>query len=376
VLVESVSVLGFRNLAGFEVGLAPGVNLLWGSNGAGKTNLLEAISYLAPGRGLRRATLEDVAASEGDGSWAVAAEIEGAAGPAELGTGIDPPVEGQLPTRRCRIDREPVGSAAAFADHLRVVWLIPEMDGLFLGPASERRRFLDRLVLAIDAGHGSRVAALERALRSRNRLLEEMAPDSRWCDAIEHEVAELAVSVAAARGECVRRLRAEIDSAHDPAAPFPAAGISIDGWMEKALEIEPAIEVEDRYRAILRESRARDRAAGRTLDGPHLSDLTVIHRPKNIRAARASTGERKALLVGLVMSHARLVASMHGFLPIMLLDDVSAFLDAEHRGALFQVLAQLGAQAFMTGVDEVAFAALGARAERFTVRPGAIEQCA
>jgi DNA replication and repair protein RecF len=244
---------------------------------------------------------------------------------------------------------------------------------LFLGPATERRRFLDRLVLAIDAAHGSRVAALERALRSRNRLLEDLAPDSRWCDAVEHEVAELAVSVAAARSECVRRLMGEIECEQQQSSPFPAAEISIDGWMEKALETEPAIEIEDRYRSILRESRARDRAAGRTLDGPHLSDLRVIHRPKNIPATRASTGERKALLVGLVISHARLVASMHGSTPIMLLDDVAAFLDAEHRGALFVVLAQLGTQTFMTGVDDAAFARLRDEAERFVVRPGLIE---
>jgi DNA replication and repair protein RecF len=374
--VRRLQLTNFRSYRRADVLLQDGPVVLTGPNGAGKTNVLEAISFLAPGRGLRRAMLEEVAASEGDGSWAVAAEIEGALGPARLGTGVDLPAEGELPTRRCRIDHGPVGSAAAFADHLRVVWLVPEMDGLFLGPAAERRRFLDRLVLAVDAGHGSRVSALERALRSRNRLLEDFAPDARWCDAIEHEVAELAVSVAAARGECVRRLRGEIESGQHPESLFPAADISIEGWMEKALEVEPAIEVEDRYRTILRESRIRDRAAGRTLDGPHLSDLRVIHRPKNILAARASTGERKALLVGLIISHVRLVASMHGFSPVVLLDDVSAFLDAEHRGALFEVLTQLGAQTFMTGVDIAAFAALGSRAQRFVVRPGSVEALA
>jgi DNA replication and repair protein RecF len=368
--IRRLQLTNFRSYRRADVAIEDGPVVFTGPNGAGKTNLLEAISFLAPGRGLRRAAVEEVAASEGDGSWAVAAEIEGALGDAQLGTGVDPPVEGQSAGRRCRIDQEPVGSAAAFADHLRIVWLVPEMDGLFLGPAAERRRFLDRLVLAIDAGHGSRVNALERALRSRNRLLEDPAPDARWCDAIEHEVAELAVSVAAARGECVRRLKGEIDAAAH--SLFPAADIAIEGWMENALEAEPAIEIEDRYRGILRENRARDRAAARTLDGPHLSDLRVRHRPKNIQAARASTGERKALLVGLVVSHARLVASMHGFAPVMLLDDVSAFLDAEHRAALFEVLGDLGAQTFMTGVDEAAFAALGESAERFLVRPGAV----
>ncbi len=185
--------------------------VLIGPNGAGKTNLIEAISFLAPGRGLRRATLEDVAFSEGDGSWAVAADVEGALGLASLGTGIEAPAaEDAAVTRKCRIDREPVTSAAAFADHLRVVWLVPAMDGLFNGPASERRRFLDRLVLAVDAEHGSRVNALERALRSRNRLLEDPRPDPHWLDAIEHETAELAVAVTALRVETVTRLQAAL----------------------------------------------------------------------------------------------------------------------------------------------------------------------
>ena len=368
--IRRLQLTNFRSYRRADLMVANGPVVFTGPNGAGKTNLLEAISFLAPGRGLRRAAVDEVAASEGDGSWAVAVEIEGALGPAQFGTGVDAPIESQLSGRRCRIDHEPVGSAATFADHVRIVWLMPEMDGLFVGPGAERRRFLDRLVLAIDAGHGSRVNALERALRSRNRLLEDPAPDARWCDAIEHEVAELAVSVAAARSECVRRLRGEIDAAAH--SLFPAADIAIDGWMENALDTEPAIEVEDRYRGMLRDNRARDRAAARTLDGPHLSDLRVRHRPKNIPAARASTGERKALLVGLVISHARLVAAMHGFSPVMLLDDVSAFLDAEHRGALFEVLVDLGAQTFMTGVDDAAFAALGEGAARFVVRPGAI----
>ena len=363
----------FRSYRRAELKIGDGPVVLLGANGAGKTNLLEAISFLAPGRGLRRATLEEVASSEGDGSWAVAAEIEGALGTASLGTGIDPPAEGAQPIRRCKIDREPVGSAAAFADHLRVVWLVPEMDGLFLGPASERRRFLDRLVLAIDAEHGSRVAALERALRSRNRLLEEPSPDPRWLDAIEHEVAELAVAVAAARAECVRRLRAEISASRDPTSLFPSAEIGLDGWIEAALGDTPAIEIEDRYRENLREARLRDRAAGRTLEGPHLSDLLVLHAGKGIEAARASTGERKALLVGLVLSHARLVAAMHGWAPVVLLDDVAAFLDVERRAALFEALGFLGAQVFMTGVDAEAFSSFGTRAERFWVTPGSID---
>jgi DNA replication and repair protein RecF len=374
--VRRLQLVNYRSYRRAELAAGEGPIVVTGSNGAGKTNLIEAISFLAPGRGLRRAMLEEVASNEGDGSWAVAAEVDGALGSVQIGTGIDAPAETIAPSRRCRIDRESVPSAAAFADHLRVVWLVPEMDGLFLGPASERRRFLDRLVLAIDAEHGSRVSALERALRSRNRLLEDISPDPRWCDAIEHEVAELGVAVAAARAETVRRLEREIEANRDPSSPFPSAGISLGGWMETELLATPAIEIEDRYRIALREGRARDRAAGRTLEGPHLSDLTVIHAAKGLPAGRCSTGERKALLVGLVLSHAHLVAAMHACAPVVLLDDVAAFLDEERRAALFEALDRLGAQIWMTGVDAAAFAALATRCERLHVTPGRVESVA
>lgn len=360
----------FRSYRQAALDLEGRTALFLGPNGAGKTNILEAVSFLTPGRGLRRATLEDVAATEGDGSWAVAAEIDGALGAATLGTGIDAPAEGETPSRRSRIDRAPVSSATAFADHLRVIWLIPEMDGLFLGAAGERRRFLDRLVLAIDAEHAGRVSALDRALRSRNRLLEEPHFDRKWMDAIEHEVAELAVAVAAARAETVQRLAAEIQANRAPGAGFPTAQIMLDGDVERALQSQSATEVEERYRARLADSRPRDRAAGRTLEGPHRSDLIVHHAEKGIDAARASTGERKALLVGLILSHARLVTAMHGVAPIVLLDDVAAFLDQHRRAALFASLDRLGAQVLVTGVDESAFEALDNTTLRFQVSPG------
>lgn len=370
--IRRLQLTNFRSYRRAALTTGDGPILLIGPNGAGKTNILEAISFLTPGRGLRRATLEDVASTEGDGSWAVAAEVDGALGNVQLGTGVDPSGTNGGPSRRCRIDREPVPSATAFADHLRVIWLVPEMDGLFLGPAAERRRFLDRLVLAIDASHGGRVNALERALRSRNRLLEESAPDVRWLDAVEHEVAELGIAVAAARIETVRRLMGEIESARDPASHFPSATLALEGWLEKELAARPATEIEEIYRVSLREARPRDRAAGRTLEGPHLSDLAVTFAEKGIPAARASTGERKALLVGVVLSHARLVASMHGAAPVVLLDDVAAFLDAERRAALFEALGRLGAQVWISGVDDSAFADLPS-AERFRVTPGRVE---
>jgi DNA replication and repair protein RecF len=374
-LIRRLTLSNFRSYhaAQIELGQA-GPVVLTGANGAGKTNLIEAISMLAPGRGLRRATMEELAFSEGDGAWAVSAEIEGMLGLATLGTGIDPPAgEDSAPSRICRIDREAVSSAAAFADHLRVVWLVPAMDPLFNGPASERRRFLDRLVLAVDAQHSSRVAALERSLRSRNRLLEDAVSDSHWLDAVEHETAEVAVAVAAARAETVGRLAGALAGGRDQAPEFPLAEIALDGWIEKLLPYHSAIEIEDRYRALLKDNRARDAAAGRTLDGPHLSDLSVSHAGKGIPASEASTGEQKALLIRLVLAHAGLIKDMTGFAPLLLLDEIIAHLDPMRRAALYDALANLGAQVWMTGADPAAFGDIVGRAQVFEVRGGAVE---
>jgi DNA replication and repair protein RecF len=362
----------FRNYHAASLEAGAKTIVLVGPNGAGKTNLIEAISFFAPGRGLRRANLDEVAFSEGDGSWAAAAEIEGALGLATLGTGIERPLEeGATILRKCRIDREPVGSAAAFADHLRVVWLVPAMDTLFVGAPSERRRFLDRLALAVDAEHGSRVNALERSLRSRNRLLEEARPDAHWLDAVEHETAELAVAVAGQRVETVSRLDGVLASRR--ASAFPPAEISLDGWMEKLIPEHPAIEIEERYRAVLRDNRARDAAAGRTSDGPHLTDLKVTYAHKGIAAADASTGEQKALLIGLVLAHGRLIAEMTGFAPILLLDEIVAHLDPARRAALHVELAQLGGQVWMTGADPALFVEVGDDAMVVEVASGRLE---
>jgi len=373
--IRHLTLTNFRSYHAAQIGLdGAGPVVLTGANGAGKTNLIEAISLLAPGRGLRRATMEELAFSEGDGGWAVAAEVEGMLGLATLGTGIDPPAgEDAAPSRKYRIDREAVSSAAAFADHLRVVWLTPAMDPLFNGPASERRRFLDRLVLAVDAQHSSRVAALERCLRSRNRLLEDAHSDPHWIEAVEHETAEVAVAVAAARAETVNRLSGALAAARDSAPEFPHAEIALEGWMEKLLPDHRALEIEDRYRALLKENRARDAAAGRTLDGPHLSDFAVTHAGKGIPASDASTGEQKALLIRLVLAHARLIKEMTGFAPLLLLDEVVAHLDPARRTALYDALSMLGAQVWMTGADPAAFGDIVGRAQVLEVRGGAVE---
>ena len=276
--IRRLTLTNFRNYHAATLQTDARVIVLYGPNGAGKTNLIEAISFLAPGRGLRRATLEEVAFHEGDGSWAVAAEVEGALGLATLGTGVErKPEDGATGNRACRIDREPVPSASAFADHLRVVWLVPAMDMLFVGPPSERRRFLDRLAAAVDpnmpagstrsTGHCAHATGCwkrpgpirtgsmpsnTRPLRSQSRL-----------------------------PACARRpYGGSQPNSQRRDSAFPIAEITLDGWMEKLIPAHPAIEVEERYRALLRENRGRDAAAGRTLDGPHLTDLSVVYTPK------------------------------------------------------------------------------------------------
>jgi DNA replication and repair protein RecF len=351
----------FRSYAALDARFDSGIVAFVGENGAGKTNLLEALSLFSPGRGLRRADLTECARLGGSGGFSVAVELEEDGEVRPMGLGIEPGPDG--PQRVNRIDRAPVVSARAFSDHLRLVWLTPAMDPLLSGPAGERRKFLDRLVLAVDPAHGARVGQFERALRGRNRLLEEGGRGA-WLEAVEREAAELGVAIAAARAECVNRLSGAILAERDDASPFPWAGLALQGEVEAWASEGPALEAEERYRLALREGRARDAAAGRTLIGPHVADLEVTHGPKGAPAARASTGEQKALLVGIVLAHARLVADMSGIAPIALLDEIAAHFDPRRREALFAALARIGGQAFLTGADPAPFAGLqGARYE-------------
>ena len=368
--VRRVILRDFRSYAALDLALDGFVVALVGENGAGKTNLIEALSLFTPGRGLRRAPVGDCARHGGAGGFAASIFVEDEGEPRQLGTGLEAAPEGA--ERVNRIDRAPVASTRAFADHLRIVWLTPAMDGLFTDAAGERRRFLDRLVLAIDPAHGARVNQLERALRGRNRLLEEGARSPNWLDAIEREAAELAVAIAAARNECVTRLKATIARERDDSSPFPWADLALEGDVERLVVEMPALAAEERYRALLRDNRGRDAAAGRTLIGPHVGDLLAWHGPKGAPAAKSSTGEQKALLVGLVLAHARLVAEMCGIAPLALLDEVAAHFDPRRRAALFEALERIGGQVFMTGADPAAFAGLQGRAELFEVTPGRV----
>ncbi|WP_183831427.1 DNA replication/repair protein RecF [Aquamicrobium lusatiense] len=368
--IRRLTLTNFRNYAALSLELKPGPVVLSGDNGAGKTNLLEAVSLLAPGRGLRRAPYADVAREGGDGGFALHAKLDGPEGEVDIGTGIMAGEAGEG-GRRVRINGAPARNADELLQWLRVMWLTPSMDTLFTGPAGDRRRFLDRLVLAIDAAHGQRALAYEKAMRGRNRLLAENSRDGAWFEAIETQLAETGVAIAAARAELVRLLAAKIEQLPG-GGPFPQADIALSGELEAQVGTMPAVDVEEGFRRTLATGRERDRAAGRTLDGPHRSDLIVRHRPKSMPAELCSTGEQKALLVGIVLSHARLTGEISGMTPILLLDEIAAHLDAGRRAALFSILEDMNCQAFMTGTDAALFSSLEGRAQFLTVDHGTV----
>ncbi len=355
--VERLTLTNFRNYTGAAVDAGPEPQVLIGANGAGKTNLLEAVSLLAPGQGMRRAAYPDISRGAGDGSWAVAARTHTHAGPVDIGTGLLAENAGnERAGRMVRITGETWG-AGTLADYVEVVWVTPAMDGLFTGPGSDRRRFLDRLILCFDPQYRTGAARFERAMQQRNRLLADGVRDNARFEGLELLMAETGVAIAAQRAEAVAALASIMAerTERDPSSPFPAASLALEGALEADLAHLPAIEVEDLYLQRLRHGRERDRAAGRTLDGPHRSDLLVAHAPKAMPARLCSTGEQKALLIGLVLAHAELVARRREAAPILLLDEVTAHLDAERRAALFQEIIRLGAQAWMTGTDAEAF---------------------
>ncbi|RVT92661.1 DNA replication/repair protein RecF [Sphingomonas crocodyli] len=337
--VTRLALTDFRSHGRLLIEPGPGLVVLTGENGAGKTNLLEALSLLAPGRGLRGAALSEMARTGGPGGFAVAARLDAGSGePIDIGTGT----EAQAPERRVvRINSAPA-AANTLAEWLSLVWLTPAMDRLFVDTPGGRRRFLDRLVLALDPAHAAHATRYEAAVRDRNRLLsEETPPDPVWLDALEAAMAEHGDAVAQARARLVAALNDRI--AAEPEGPFARPTLDIGGWNGSDLAVE------------LRQGRGRDRAAGRTLSGPHRSDLIVTHATKGQPAARSSTGEQKALLLSLILAHADLVAERKGARPILLLDEVAAHLDPGRRAALFERLAAGGGQIWMTGTEPALF---------------------
>lgn len=378
--MQRISVTDYRNYA--QASFRPlGANVvLTGANGAGKTNLLEAVSFLAPGRGLRRVRLDEIARKEPDDEantstrpWAVAVEVDGDAGPINIGTGLDPDHQGVRERRVVRVDGQPEKNQSVLAEHIAVVWLTPQMDGLFIDGPGARRRFLDRLVYVSDGAHAGRVTAYEKAMRDRARLLSEQGPgaDAGWLDALEGVMVEKGMSVAAARRDMIGRLRVFIS---DSEGPFPKAEISLSGGPDAWLDDMPALAAEDKYRDLLRSDRARDASDGRTATGPHRTDLLVRHTDKSREASICSTGEQKALLIGLILAHARMQAAEQGRRPVILLDEVAAHLDEDRRQALFDLLCDLDTQVWMTGTDPALFSGMQDRARFFTVSDGAIEE--
>lgn len=326
----------------------PGFVLLFGENGAGKTNLLEAVSMLTPGRGLRATPLPDMARKNGSGGWAVAARL----GDADLGTGTQP----SAPERRqVRVNGAPA-AVNSLSEWLSILWLTPAMDRLFSGSASDRRRFLDRLVLALEPGHAHHATRYDAAMRARNKLLGEERWDEDWLLSLELAMGEHGEEIAAARARTVTALDTALANPRDD--NFARAEISLDGWQFGPLAL------------ALRANRSRDASIGRASEGPHRQDLVVLHRAKQIPAAQSSTGEQKALLLGLVLAHADLVAQRRGEPPILLLDEVAAHLDPRRRDALFARLEGRG-QVWMTATEPALFDGID-RGRRFQVRPGEI----
>lgn len=355
----------FRNYEHLSLELEAGPVVLTGENGAGKTNLLEAISFLTPGRGLRRAVLADVARQGSASGFAIHAKLDGPLGPVDIGTGTTAE-NGAESGRRVRINGANAKSVDALSEWLRVIWITPAMDGLFTGPASDRRRFLDRLVLAIDPGHARRAVDYEKAMRNRNRLLSDGEGDNALYDSIEAVMAETATAIAAARLELIRLLAGSIGTIPQD-SPFPAATIAIAGSLEAMIGERSASDTEEDFRRSLRDNRPRDRITGRTLEGPHRSDLLIRHSAKDMPAGLCSTGEQKALLVGMILSHARLTGELSGMAPILLLDEIAAHLDVHRRTALFDLIEDLNAQSFMTGTDMSLFAPISGKGQFFSL---------
>ena len=377
--LTSLTLTAFRNHSATRLEPHAGLIALAGHNGAGKTNILEAISLLMPGRGLRGAPFEDLVQASQPGGWAVSAVVENDGLETRLGTGWRPRPDsedaGTSPARDVRIDGTAQRSAGALAGHVRMLWLTPAMDRLFAGPAGDRRRYLDRLTAVFDATHGTRVNALERLLRERNRLLADERPQARWLDSVEAQLAEAAVAVAAARNDAMATVSRFIAEAREAGrgSAFPWAEVRVEGELEQQLIERPAVQIEDEYRTLLADSRGADRAAGRTLRGAHRSDLSVTHGPRQMEARLCSTGEQKALLLGLVLAQARAVRdTFDGAAPVLLLDEVAAHLDAVRRAALMQELHELGSQTWMTGTDRQLFAAASGSVEIHEVSDGQV----
>ena len=352
-MIDRLTLSDFRNYEDALIVPRADFIVLTGENGAGKTNILEAVSLLAPGRGLRGAALSQMARQDGSGGFGVAAQVDGVT----IGTGTTP----DAPDRRqVRIGGVP-NAASALAEHLAIVWLTPAMDRLFTESAGGRRRFLDRLTLALEPGHAVHTTRYEAAMRARNKLLSDgsRAWDEHWLSALEAQMAEHGGALHAARSRLMDRLNAGLSDA--PEGPFARPSATLSGWSDAERPLAD----------LLREGRRRDAAAVRALSGPHRSDLVVTHVAKGQAAALCSTGEQKALLLSILLAHAALVGQARGRPPVLLLDEVAAHLDPSRRLALFERLAAAGSQVWMTGTEAALFEGIEA-ATRLHIEAGRV----
>lgn len=349
-VIETLALSHFRSHRATRLAFDGRPVALAGPNGAGKTNVLEAVSLLSPGRGLRRAAAEDLARRPEALGWKIGASVQGLSAAHELETWAEP---GEA--RQVRIDGK-AATQVGLGRVLRVLWLVPAMDRLWIEAAEGRRRFLDRLTLSFFPEHAEQTLTYEKAMRDRNRLIKDQVTDAHWYAALESQMAEAGEAITRRRRAAIARIAA----AADPASAFPSADLSLTGP-------EGSAEPQDLAQALA-EGRRRDIAAGRTLVGPHRADLSARYAAKDVPADQCSTGEQKALLISMILANARALAQDLGSAPILLLDEVAAHLDERRRAALYDEICALGAQALMTGTEADLFSALGNRGQTFTVR--------
>ena len=346
-----------------------GLIVLCGPNGAGKTNILEAVSLLSPGRGIRGVKATDMQCYDSPNPWGVSSKVMTGGGEVTLGTGLNP-ANGR---RIVRINGVDAKSQMALSDYISCLWLTPQMDRLFIEGASGRRRFLDRLIFTFDAGHSGRVTRYENAVRQRSKLLQEENPDPTWLEGLEAQIAETGIAISAARLDFTARLQNFCDQGDKAEESFfPRAKLAVKGTIEELLENTPAVEVEKLFAYQLQQSRPKDAIVGGAATGPHKSDLSVVYAAKNVAAAHCSTGEQKALLIGLILSHGRMMMAERGAPPVLLMDEIAAHLDEDRRYALFERLQSLGGQVWMTGTDPILFESIIGKAQCFDVETAQI----